>query len=390
MKPSADVQPEFPAYEPKGWSLVRHTPFYDVGLQYGADMQDLFGYALPREYAAGHIQEHLGTRERASLCDLDYMAEFWVTGADARSFVQHVCTNDYRQVKPGTIRYTAFCQPNGNMVDDGTVWCFEDSRFLIMSGDESDFDWFVEARDSAGSFQIELENVTSEWTTLALQGPRSRDILGKLFSLKLLDDIRYYHFTESIAGGVDCTVNRMGYTGEFGYELHFHPRDGGRLWEGIMEAGREFEIVPCGQAALESLRQEAGYLLVGNDHDKSTNPLEAGIGFTVKFGKNDFIGRQALSEIRKNGVKRRMVWFKLTDDVIANKGDMITGDDVEVGVVTSGSYSPTLGRGVAMGYVRPEFAISGLDYAITIAGEEHAANLSLMPLYDPGDKLTKQ
>ena len=157
-----------------------------------------------------------------------------------------------------------------------------------------------------------------------------------------------------------------------------------------MEAGREFEIVPCGQAALESLRQEAGYLLVGNDHDKSTNPLEAGIGFTVKFGKNDFIGRQALSEIRKNGVKRRMVWFKLTDDVIANKGDMITGGDVEVGVVTSGSYSPTLGRGVAMGYVRPEFAISGLDYAITIAGEEHAANLSLMPLYDPGDKLTKQ
>ncbi len=369
---------------------MRRTPFYDVGLKYGANMQDLFGYALPWEYAAGHIQEHIGTRERASLCDLDYMAEFWVTGEDARAFVQHVCTNDYGRVEPGTIRYTAFCQPDGNMVDDGTVWCFDDSRFLIMSGDESDFDWFVEAKESAGSFRVELENVTSEWTTLALQGPRSRDILSKMFSLKLLDDIRYYHFTETIGGGVECTVNRMGYTGEFGYELHFHPRDGGRLWEGVMEAGREFDIVPCGQAALESLRQEAGYLLVGNDHDKSTNPLEAGIGFTVKFAKDDFIGRQALGETRKHGVKRRMVWYKLKDDGIASKGDRISGGDVEVGAVTSGSYSPTLRCGVAMGYVRPEFAIAGVDYAITIAGREHAANLSLMPLYDPGDTLTKR
>jgi aminomethyltransferase len=370
---------------------MRKTPFYDVGLQYGADMQDLFGYALPWEYSAGHVQEHLGTRERVSLCDLDYMAEFWVVGPDARAFVQEVCTNDYSKVKPGQMRYTAFCKADGNMIDDGTVWCFEDSRFLIMTGDESDYEWFSGVvNDSPGKFQVDLENVTSEWTTLALQGPRARDTLGKLFSLKLLDEIRYYHFTESVMGSVECIVNRMGYTGEFGYELHFHPRDGARMWEAIMESGREYDIVPCGQAALESLRQEAGYLLVGNDHDKNTNPLEAGIGFAVKFGKGDFIGRQALAEIRTRGISRRLVWFKLRGEGVATKGDKITSAGADVGEVTSGSYSPTQRRGVAMGYVRPEVAIAGLDYAITINGEEHAASLSMMPLYDPGDTLTKK
>lgn len=370
---------------------VRKTPFHDVGLEYGADMRDLFGYALPWEYAVGHVQEHLGTRDRASLCDLDYMAEFWATGPDARAFVQQVCTNDYATVKPGRIRYTAFCNPDGNMIDDGTVWCFDDSRFLIMTGDESDLEWFTEvAKGSHGKFRVDVENVTSEWTTLALQGPRSRDVLSKLFSSTLLDGIRYYHFTESVLGSVECTVNRMGYTGEFGYELHFHPRDGRRVWEAVMEAGREYDIVPCGQAALESLRQEAGYLLVGNDHDKNTSPLEAGIGFTVKFGKEDFIGKAALAEARTLGIRRRLVWFRLQDEAVATKGDAITSGGTEVGEVTSGSFSPTQRRGVAMGYVRSEFAIAGLDYAITIGGKEYPANLSLMPLYDPGDTLTKK
>ncbi len=366
---------------------MKKTPFYDAGVQHGADMRELFGYALPWEYREGHIEEHLGTRQRVSLCDLDYMAECKISGQDARAFVQELCTNDLRALKSGAVKYTAFCQPDGNMVDDGTVWCFDDYRFLLISGDESDFEWFAE---SSKPFNLDLHNATDEWTTLALQGPRSRDTLGKLIGLGLLDELRYYHFAEATVKGMACVVARIGYTGEFGYELHFDPVDGGRFWEAVMDAGSEFDIVPCGQAALESLRQEAGYPLVGNDHDKSTNPFEVGIGWAVKLEKESFTGKQALEEIRQRGVERRLVWFKLKGDVVVSKGAPIVSGKNEIGQVTSGSYSPTLRHGVAMGYVLPQFAIPGIEFAIRSEEREHPAILSNMPLYDPGDTLTKR
>lgn len=350
-------------------------------------MRDLFGYALPWEYTEGHVEEHLGTRERVSVCDLDYMAEFRVSGPDARAFIQEVCTNDYRTSKSGAVKYTTFCNPDGNMIDDGTVWCFGEGDFLLITGDESDYEWFAE---KSKGFSVKIENATDEWTTLAVQGPRSRDTLAKVISAGLLDGLRYYHFVDATVSGMACTLARMGYTGEFGFELHFHPVDGARIWEVVMEAGREFGIVPCGQAALESLRQEAGYLLVGNDHDKNTNPLEAGIGWTVKFGKDSFCGKEALDEIRQQGVARRLVWFNLKDNSVVNNGDTIASGGNDIGTVTSGSYSPTLGHGVAIGYVSPEFAIPGVEFEIKSGKKEHPAVLSVMAPYDPGDALTKR
>jgi aminomethyltransferase len=365
---------------------MKKTPFHDVGIEYGAQMRELFGYWLPWEYAAGHVAEHLGTRERASLCDLDYMAECTVEGPHAFAFVQHLFTNDFRDLSVGGIRYTAMCQTDGNMVDDGTVWRLDESKFMFVSGDESDFDWVAE---SSKTFDVEVRNITSEWTTLALQGPRSRDILGKLTEADL-DSLRYYHFMNASVSNVECVIDRLGYTGEFGYEFHFHPQHGTRMWRLLMDAGAEYDIVPCGQAALESLRQEAGYLLVGNDHDKRTNPLEAGIGWAVKFTKDDFVGKQALREVLNAGVRRRLVWFRLSDTAVASKGDAVLTGGHQIGEVTSGSDSPTLGRGVAMGYVLPAFAIPGVEYAIRIGDQEHPAVVSVMPLYDPGDVLTKR
>lgn len=365
---------------------TKKTPFYDAGVELGAQMRELFGYWLPWEYSTGHVEEHLGTRTRASLCDLDYMAETMISGPDALAFVQELFTNDFRNLPTGGIRYTAMCDAGGNMVDDGTVWRFSGSKFLYVSGDESDCDWVAE---SSRGFEVETENITAQWTTLALQGPRSKDVLAKVCSDPAVGSLRYYRFAEADVAGVRCVVDRLGYTGEFGYELHFPPDHATRVWNALMDAGAEHGIVPCGQAALESLRQEAGYILVGNDHDKNTNPLEAGIGWTVKFGKDDFSGKQALAEILSRGVKRRLVWLKLTDSVVAGKGDAVLNGARQIGEVTSGSYSPTLDRGVAMAYVPPEFAIPGVELAVRIAEQEHAAVLSVMPLYDPGDALSK-
>lgn len=364
---------------------MKKTPFHEVNLEHGAKMREMFGFYLPWEYAPGAVEEHLGTRQRASLCDLDYMGEFSIEGPDALKLVQKLFTNDYSKQAIGAIKYTAMCDAKGNIMDDGTVWRLGENKFMYVSGDEADYEWITQ---KAKGLDVKLKNITSEITTLALQGPKAEAILSKLTSLDL-DAIRYYHFAEDKVNGVDCLVDRMGYTGEAGFELHFHPQYAPKMWAAVMHAGAEFNIVPCGQAALESLRQEAGYLLVGNDHDKSTNPLEAGIGWTVKFNKEDFNGKQALLDIRRQGIKRRLVWFKLKGGEVASKGDTVFSNGSKIGEVTSGSYSPTTKAGTAMGYVLPQFSIPGVDFEIEIAGKRCKATLSVMPLYDPANWLTK-
>jgi aminomethyltransferase len=362
----------------------RETPFHHVGLAAGAEMQDLFGYWLPWQYEPGHEAEHRATRERASLCDLDYMAEFKLIGPDSLRVAQHVFTNDFEDLAVGRVRYTAMCNADGNMIDDGTVWRLGPDEIVYISGDEADYEWLQEG---AGGYDVELANLTSDWTTLALQGPASRKVLEKIVSSDL-DSLRYYGFVRAEVTGVDCILARMGYTGESGFELHFAPAHAEAIWRAVMEAGAEVDITPLGQAALESLRQEAGYLLVGNDHDKSTNPFEAGIGRVVKLSKPEFTGREALVDLLQHGLKRTMVWFRLESPAVVATGDSISLEGQAVGTVTSGSYSPTLGRGVAMGYVEPAYAIQGATFDIGSDSGPERASLSVMPLYDPGDVRT--
>jgi aminomethyltransferase len=363
------------------------TPFHDVGIQAGAEMQELFGYWLPWQYGRGHIEEHLATRNRVSICDLDYMAEFKIVGPAALQFAQELLTNDFGNLNIGRIRYTAMCNFEGMMIDDGTLWRLADDEYLLMTGSESDFDWVSE---QSSKFDIEVSNITSTWTTLAVQGPESRQVVEALVGPGVVDSLPYYGFVRTSAFGSECLLARMGYTGEFGYEFHLAPDGAEALWHGLLEKGQSQEILPCGQAALESLRQEAGYLLVGNDHDPTTNPFEAGIGRVVAFGKRQFNGRTALDAIRKAGISRTMVWMKLKSTEVAKTGDPILIDGVKIGQVTSGSYSPTQRRGVAMGYVEPMHAIPGIDVEVRLTGVDVPATISIMPLYDPGDVRTRQ
>jgi aminomethyltransferase len=371
--------------EGQAMSQVKKTPFHEVGLEAGAKMVELFGYYLPWEYSPGHCEEHQGTRNRASLCDLHYMGEFLVEGPDAQKLIQKLCASDLSKKRTGSIKYTTFCNADGNMVDDGTVWRLAEDQYLIISGDDADYEWVVQ---NAANLDVRTRNVTNEQTTLALQGPKSTLVLKKLTEIDI-DAIRYYNFDSGKVNGVECRVARMGYTGEFGYEIHVHPQHGPDMWRAIMQAGSDIDIVPLGQAGLESLRQEAGYLLVGNDHDKQTNPLEAGLGWTVEFEKSEFNGKQALERVRKSGVDRTLVWFRIPDGTAPKKGDPIYTDGKKVGEITSGSYSPTFKAGTGVGYVRIEHAMNGVVYSIKTDDGDCAARLFVAPLYDPGDVRTK-
>jgi aminomethyltransferase len=187
----------------------RKTPFYDVGLQHGAKMIEMFGYFLPWEYSTGQQAEHLGTRQAASLCDLDYMGEFLIEGPGALALVQRLATNDFRSKSVGSIGYTAMCDESGLMVDDGTVWRLGDREFMFVTGDEQDFLWLEE---NAKDLDVTAKNITAEHTTLALQGPQSAQVLRRLTSFEL-GTLPYYHFGKTSVAGVDCLIARMGYTG---------------------------------------------------------------------------------------------------------------------------------------------------------------------------------
>ena len=349
-------------------------------------MVELFGYYLPWEYSAGHSQEHLATRESVSLCDLDYMGEFVIEGPDALRLVQMIATNDYSKKTVGSVQYTALCDEGGQMIDDCTIWCLDKNKYMVISGSEDDYAWILK---QAQPYDVTTTNVTDAHTTLALQGPKAGRVLQQLADIDL-STIGYYRFRPAKISGIECIIARMGYTGEAGYEIHFASTEGSTLWNLIMKAGKPYDIVPCAQAALESLRQEAGYLLVGKDHDRSTNPFEAGIGFTVRFSKDNFIGKEALLQIAREGVTRRMVWLDIPSGDVAETGDKVFVADRQVGVVTSGSFSPTRKRGTAMAYVDAAHAVPSLDVAIALGdGNRAGAKLSVMPLYDPGDTRTK-
>jgi aminomethyltransferase len=358
---------------------IQKTPFHAVGEKMGADMRELFGYYLPWQYNPGPEAEHLATRDKASLCDLHYMAEFSVSGPDASKFVQQVATANVSELKPGSIKYSTFCNAEGQMIDDGTIWCFEPDEYMLITGDETDFSWFQEQADR---FDVSIKNVTDQHTTLALQGPNSRQVLQQVTSAPI-NDIKYYKFIKGDVAGVACVIARMGYTGEFGFELHCDPEEAKKVWNALFEAGEKHGLVPLGQCGLESVRQEAGYVLVGNEHNKQTNPLEAGLGWTVDFNKHDFCGKAALEKIRDQGINRTLVWFDVPDGTVMSTGDAVIAGGKEIGRVTSGSYSPGRKKGTAIAYVLSEYAISGVCYDLKDKAASHSAKLSLVPLFDP-------
>ena len=346
-------------------------------------MVDFGGWDMPVQYPAGTIEEHLRTRNHAGLFDVSHMGEIDVRGADAIAFVNKLTSNDVTKLVDGQAQYTTLTKPEGTIIDDLVVYRFAtDHLLLVVNASTTDKDWeWIKSHQSGES--VELNNVSADYCQLALQGPDAQSILQKLTSLPL-DEIKYYRFTRGSVDGVEGIISRTGYTGEDGFEVYAPADRAEQLWNKILDTGNmgtPTGVLPCGLAARNTLRLEAGLALYGHEIDETTTPLEANLGWICKLDKGDFIGREALAKQKEAGVKRKLVGFEVTDRGIARDDQEVLIDGERVGKVTSGSPAPFLKKNIGLAYVPVEFANVGQAINIDVRGRLVGAQVVKTPFY---------
>ena len=357
---------------------LKRTAFYDTHVALGAKIVEFGGYEMPVQYS-GIIEEHKRVRESVGLFDVSHMGEVYVTGKDALAFVQKITVNDASKLSKGRVQYSAMCYPDGGIVDDLLVYYLADERFMLVinaSNIQKDFEWMQ--KNVSGD--VKLENRSDAISLLAIQGPNSLATLQKLTAVDL-SAIPYYHFTEGKLAGVEMIISRTGYTGELGFEIYF-PSDiatGKKVWDAIMEAGKEFNIGPAGLGARDTLRLEMGFCLYGNDIDQTTHPLEAGLGWITKLDKGEFNGKNVIANAKAEGLKRRLVGFALAEKAFPRHGYAIHSNGEKIGDVTSGTFSPILDKGIGMGYVSLKFSKAGTNVNIMIRNREIPATVTGLP-----------
>jgi aminomethyltransferase len=346
-------------------------------------MVDFGGWDMPVQYPAGTIEEHLRTRNHAGLFDVSHMGEIDVRGADAIALVSYLTSNDPSKLIDGQAQYSALTTPEGTVVDDLLVYRFADDHLLLVVNagtTEKDWDWITSHRRNEDA---ELRNVSSDYCQLALQGPDALAILGRLTDLPL-SGIKYYHFTEGQVDGVPAIVSRTGYTGEDGFEVYADASKAEHIWNKLLDAGdfgSETGVLPCGLAARNTLRLEAGMALYGHEIDETTTLLEANLGWICKLNKGEFIGRELLAKQKEAGVPRRLVGFEVTERGIARDGQDVMINGERLGKVTSGSPAPFLKKNIGMAYVPSEFANEGQQIQIDVRGKPVGAQIVRTPFY---------
>lgn len=327
-------------------------------------------------------KEHNTVREKVGMFDVSHMGEFYVTGDEALDLIQHVTINDASKLVPGKAQYSAMCYEDGGIVDDLLVYMLDENEYILVvnaSNIEKDFEWIA----TNNSFNAELTNLSDDTCLLAVQGPKSVETLQKLTDTDL-SAIKFYTFELGTLAGFDhVTLSATGYTGEKGFELYFNKDyvDPEAIWNAIMEAGEEFGIEPCGLGARDTLRLEKGFALYGNDITKDTHPLEARMGWLTKLDKGDFIGRDSLVKAKEEGLSRKLVGLTIGDKrSIPRKGYAIFDEeDNEIGFVTSGSRSITLGTNIAMGYLDINHTEDGGSVFVEIRNKKAEATVTKPP-----------
>ncbi len=359
-------------------SEALRTPLFDRHVAAGGRMVEFAGWQMPVQYQ-GVIEEHRAVRSAAGLFDVSHMGEIRIAGAGAEAFVQRLTPNDVAALAPGQAHYSALLTEDGTYHDDILVYRLAADEILLVvnaANAAGDFAW-VAAQPHGG---LEVEDVSARWALLALQGPRAREILAPLTDAGL-DGIRYYHFVHSEVARVPVLLSRTGYTGEDGFELYVSPDAAGDLWDALVDTGRPLGLAPAGLGARDTLRLEAGMALYGHEIDRTTTPWEAKLDWTVKLGKGDFVGRDALVAARERGPSRRLIGYEIEGRGIAREGHEVRVDGAVAGYVTSGTYSPTLERALGMAYVTTEHAEPGRVVEIDVRGRAVAARLRPLPFY---------
>lgn len=353
------------------------TPLYDCHKNAGAKFVEFFGWEMPILYTS-IVQEHLAVRNAVGLFDISHMGQIFVRGDGALNFLQKICTNDVSKCSKGQAIYSHLCNEKGGVIDDIFIYYIDQNYYLVIvnaSTISKDFDWMAIHQTST----VQIENRSAQLGVIALQGPLSVQVVAKLFST--LPD--RHQISESKFGNDTVFLCRTGYTGEDGFEIVAPNKTTPEIWHALLKAGKEFNIALCGLGARDTLRLEMGYLLYGQDVDDAHTPFEAGVPWVVKLNKGDFIGRESLEQQKNIGLKRKLTAFKMSEKGIPRHGSKIYCDGKEVGTVTSGTFSPSLQCGIAMGYI--PFNLNG-KFSINCHSKQVSVSIVKLPFYKPKPK----
>ncbi|MDP2471599.1 MAG: glycine cleavage system aminomethyltransferase GcvT [Candidatus Palauibacterales bacterium] len=363
-------------------SELKRTPLYEAHVALGAKIVPFAGFEMPVQYPTGITREHTAVRTSAGMFDVSHMGEFLVEGPGALAFVSYVTTNDPALLSLGQVQYSVFCLQDGGIVDDLLVYRMGEQRFrLVVNGANIDKDW-AHVAGLAGDFDVELSNESDDIGLIALQGPSAEAILQPLVDVELAP-IGFYWFAEGHVDGVPGIISRTGYTGEAGFELYLPPEATRAVWDRLLEVGGERGLIPAGLGSRDSLRLEMGYALYGNDIDEHTTPLEAGLSWLVKLGKDSFVGQDALRAQKEEGLSRRLRGFRLAERGFPRPGYDVIFRGAAVGPVRSGTLSPSLGAGIGTVYL-PAEAKAGDPVSVRIRDRDIPGEVVPMPFYDGG------
>jgi len=355
---------------------MKKTPLNALEHELGGKMIDFGGWELPVQFS-GILEEHEAVRTAAGLFDVSHMGEITVKGPDALELLQKSTCNDVSKLEDGRAQYNGLLYPTAGFVDDILIYRMgADDYFVVVNAanQDKDFEWLA---DVAKTMDVEVKNEGPNYAQLALQGPNAQRILQPLVDVDL-SAIKYYRFTRGHVDGVPAIISRTGYTGEDGFELYIAPSESQRIFRKLIETG---EVKPCGLGARDTLRLEAKMALYGNDIDQTTTPLEADLGWIVKLDKGDFYGRDVLERENAEGPRRKLVGFEMVDRGIARHGYPVVDGGEEIGVVTSGTHSPTLKKPIGLAYLPLEKSAPGTEFMVLIRGRETRARVVPTPFY---------
>ena len=358
---------------------LKHTKLFDIHKKAGGKMVEFFGWEMPIQYSSIK-EEHNGVRDSAGLFDVSHMGEILIQGNEAVKFVEKLITNSVSKLEFNQICYSPMCYKDGGIVDDLLAYKFSDTKIMLVvnaSNVEKDYNWILE---NSKGFDVNITNISRDMTQLALQGPKAQDILQKLTDNDL-SIIKFFFFKEvDFKNGLSALVSRTGYTGEDGFEIYLSNGGAVELWEMIMSEGEEYGIKPVGLGARDTLRFEAKLMLYGNDINKDTTPIEAGLKWAVDFHK-DFIGKERILAQKENKPKKYLVGFKMIQRGVPRHGQDIFIDGEKAGVVTSGTYGPYVEKFLGLGYVPYDNRKRGTILEIDMRGRKKEAKIIRTPFY---------
>lgn len=358
---------------------AKKTPLYDEHIKLNAKIVEFAGYLMPLEFE-GVINEHIAVREKVGIFDVSHMGEIWITGDKATEWLQKMITNNIAVMQSNQAQYNAMLYPEGTVVDDLLVYKFSEDEYMLCvnaANIEKDYQWLLNHQSN----DVKIVNRSNEIAQIAIQGPHAADTLQELTNTQL-DLIKYYRFQKGSVLNKESIISRTGYTGEDGFEIYTKNENAAQIWIKLIEVGEKYSIKPAGLAARDTLRLEAGMLLYGNDMDKFTTALEAGLDWIIKFDKGNFIGKGSLLEQREKGLDRKLIGFEMIEPGIARHGYSVVDESgKDIGIVTSGTFSPYLKKSIGMAYLPISLSLARTEFFISIRDKKRRAKVIPLPFY---------